>query len=331
MNTEKALGRLTEVIRRKHLALATERSYRAWLRRYCNNIKGLPAHLSSEQKLERFLNALAHQNVAASTQNQAFNAVIFFYKEALGVELKNVQALRARRPVQIRRAPTQTETWQLIKTFQKDSDFATSLAVRLLYGCGLRVTEPLNLRIKDLNFDKLELFLVGAKGGKDRVVALPKILVPELVQQMKFAENIWQRDRQNKIPVTLPHQLAAKYPEYQFGWPWAWLFPAHNTCFHPRTHQEVRYRMHEAHVQRAVRDARRKLGISVLPHELRHGYATHSMGNGVNPRAIQLAMGHSSLETTMGYLHSESLSVKSPLETVLAAQTPLKSQPQNGI
>jgi len=173
MNIEKALARLTEVIRRKHLALATERSYCAWLRRYCDNLKGVPAHLSSEQKPERFLSALARQNVAASTQNQAFNAVIFFYKEALGVELKNVQALRARRPVQIRRAPTQTETWQLIKTFQKDSDFATSLAVRLLYGCGLRVSEPLNLRIKDANLEAAQLIIRAAKGGKDRMVAIP--------------------------------------------------------------------------------------------------------------------------------------------------------------
>ncbi len=106
MNTDEAIHRLTEVIRRKHLALATVRSYRAWLRRYCDCLKGLPSHLSSEQKLERFLTDLAKKDIAASTQNQAFNAIIFFYKEALGAELKNVQALRARRPAQIRRAPT---------------------------------------------------------------------------------------------------------------------------------------------------------------------------------------------------------------------------------
>lgn len=109
MNTKKAVARLAEVIRQKHLALVTEQSYCAWLRRYCDNLKGLPAHLSSEQKLERFLNALAQNNVAASTQNQAFNAIIFFYKEALGLELKNVRALRARRPAQIRRAPWRRE------------------------------------------------------------------------------------------------------------------------------------------------------------------------------------------------------------------------------
>ena len=96
---------MTEVIRRKHFALNTEQSYCAWLNRYCHYLKKLPAHLPSEQKLERFLTALAKEDVAASTQNQAFNAIIFFYKEAMGVELKNVQALRARRPSQLRRAP----------------------------------------------------------------------------------------------------------------------------------------------------------------------------------------------------------------------------------
>jgi integrase len=105
---------------------------------------------------------------------------------------------------------------------------------------------------------------------------------------------------QNKIPVTLPHQLAIKYPDNQFTWPWAWLFPSHHACFHPHTHLEFRCRMHEANLQRAVKEARRKLGISVLPHELRHGYATYCMENGVSPRAIQKLMGHSSLETTMG-------------------------------
>ena len=119
-------------------------------------------------------------------------------------------------------------------------------------------------------------------------------------------------DKQNCTPLMLPHRLARKYPEYQFAWPWAWLFPAHFPCRDPRTGTIVRYRMHEANVQRAVKRARRELGISVLPHELRHGYATHCLQNGVNPRAIQEAMGHKSLETTMGYLHAEALSVSSP-------------------
>jgi integron integrase len=321
MNLHLAIEQLRDVLRRQHMALATESSYVHWLRQYITALQAMPTALFSEQKLELFLTNLArHRDLSASSQNQAFNAVLYFYKEVLRKPLQGVDALRARRPARLRHAPTVAETQALLQTVQDRAGYPTNLIARLIYGCGLRVTEPLNLRIKDLNLEQLTLFLVGAKGAKDRVVSLPASLVPELVQQMKFAEAVWRRDQQNRIPVMLPHQLALKYPDYQFAWPWAWLFPSHNTCFHPRTHLEVRYRMHEANLQRAVKDARRKLGISVLPHELRHGFATHSMENGVSPRAIQMAMGHSSLETTMGYLHTESLSVKSPLETVLAGK-----------
>jgi integron integrase len=321
MNLTIAIERLRDVLRRQHLAIATESTYVYWLRHYVSALNSMPPALSSEQKLELFLTNLArHRDLSANSQNQAFNAVLYFYKEVLRQPLQNVDALRAKRPARLRHAPTVAETQALLQTIKDRAGYPTNLIARLIYGCGLRVTEPLNLRIKDVNLEQSCLFLVGAKGGKDRVVTLPKSLVPEIVQQLNFAQAVWLRDKQNRIPVTLPHQLALKYPDYQFAWPWAWLFPSHNTCFHPRTRREVRYRMHEANLQRAVRDARRKLGISVMPHELRHGYATHSMENGVNPRAIQKAMGHSSLETTMGYLHAESLSVDSPLETVLGGK-----------
>ena len=278
----------------------------------------MPEGLSSETKLEQFLTYLAcHDNVSASTQNQAFNAILFFYKEVLGQTIQNVNSLRAKRPVQVRHAPTIPETQALLREIHNERGYPTNLIARMLYGCGLRVTEPLNLRIKDVDLQRHRLCIRGAKGGKDRVVLLPSSLVSELAQQIQFARVVWQHDRQNRTPLMLPHRLASKYPEYQFSWAWAWLFPAHATCRHPHTGTVVRYRMHEANVQLAVKNARRKLGISILPHELRHGYATHCLERGTNPRAIQEAMGHKSLETTMGYLHAESLSVPSPLDTVL--------------
>ena len=112
MNADEAVRRLTEVVRRKHLALATERTYCAWLRRYCDFLKGLPLQLPSEHKLERFLTALAQSDVAASTQNQAFNAIIFFYQEALGVELKNVRALPVRSGLHPATATAGTTPWE---------------------------------------------------------------------------------------------------------------------------------------------------------------------------------------------------------------------------
>ena len=254
MNLNDALERLRSVLHRQHKALATEDSYVFWLRSYVRALNAMPDSLSSEQKLEHFLTDLAcRRDLAASTQNQAFNAILFFYKDVLRQPLKNVEALRAKRPVHLRHAPSVSETQALLQTVRDRAGYPTNLIARLLYGCGLRVAEPLNLRIKDVNLEKRSLFIVGAKGGQDRVVALPNSLVSEIGQQIEFARAVWSRDKQNKIPLMLPHQLALKYPDYQFFWPWAWLFPSLHTCFHPRTRLEVRYRMHEANVQRASR------------------------------------------------------------------------------
>jgi len=251
MRTYEAVQRLTAILRRKHLALSTEQSYCAWLKRYCDHVRTLPAGLPSEQKLERFLTTLARQGVAASTQNQAFNAVLFFYKEALGVELKNIHALRARRPSQVRHAPSREETLLLLQTVQAEADFATHLAVRLLYGCGLRVTEPLGLRIKDVDLESAQLIIRAAKGGKDRVVAIPCSALEDVRQQVESARVVWKRDQLGQVPVALPHQLAVKYPRAQFDWKWAWVFPAHQPCLDPRSGKVVRWRFHEANLQRA--------------------------------------------------------------------------------
>jgi len=317
MNASQAVCRVREVIRRQHKALSTEDSYTFWLRRYMKAVKEMPEGLPSEKKLEQFLTDLArHRDISASSQNQALNAILFFYREVLGQPIGNVDALRAKRPVQQRHAPTVRETQLLLQTIRNECGYPTNLIARMLYGCGLRVSEPLNLRIKDVDLERRSLCIRGAKGGHDRVVPLPESMIPELKQQMEFARTVWQRDKHNRTPLMLPNRLAKKYPEYQFSWGWAWLFPAHYLCRDPISGSIVRFRMHEAHVQRAVKHARRKLGISVLPHELRHGYATHCLERGTNPRAIQQVMGHRSLETTMGYLHADNLSVKSPLEMI---------------
>jgi integron integrase len=318
MTAAQAIEHFRRVIRRKHLSVSTEETYVYWLRQYSLAVQRMPESLSSRDKFGSFLSDLACvRNVCASTQNQAFNAILMFYHEVLKQPIENVDALRAKRPVHMRHAPSLAEIQALLRTIQDEGGYPTSLVVRLLYGCGLRVSEPLNLRIKDVNLPRLRLCIRGAKGGADRMVTLPRTLLPEMEQQLAAASALWSRDHRNRTPVMLPGLLAQKYPEYQFAWPWAWLFPSQSKCRHPRTGVIVRYRMHEANVQRAVKNARRKLGIAVLPHELRHGYATHCLERGANPRAIQKAMGHKSLETTMGYLHAESLSVQSPLDLMV--------------
>lgn len=314
MNPSQALERTRAVIRRQHKTIATERTYLHWLRHFMTALEEMPRTLTSEQKLEHFLTELVlKKNVSAATQNQALNALLFFYKDVLGQPLKEVDALRATRPERVRHAPTVEETRALLAAVKSVAGYPTNLVARLLYGCGLRVSEPLNLRVKDISFADGRLFIMSGKGRKDRVVALPCSVAEDLKLQLDFARAVWKRDGEANIPLEIPNQLGVKYPEYRFAWHWAWVFPAHWPCKNPRTGERVRSRMHEANVQRAIREARRKIGVMILPHELRHAYATHCLDRGVNLKALQQAMGHEQIQTTIGYCHADALSVPSPL------------------
>jgi len=185
MKNEEAVNRIRDVIRRQHKAPSTEETYVFWLRRFTAALRLMPATLTSEKKLECFLTDLARRhNVSASSQNQALNAILFFYPEVLGQTIGNVNALRAKRPVHARHAPTVADTRLLLQTIRNVGGYQTNLVARLLYGCGLRVSEPLNLRIKDVNLDQFRLCMRGAKGGSDRFVALPVSLVADLKTQM---------------------------------------------------------------------------------------------------------------------------------------------------
>ncbi|MHA3774478.1 integron integrase [Verrucomicrobiota bacterium sgz303538] len=342
MNLESVLERTRHVIRRKHMAWNTEETYCGWINRFARFVCKLPKEISSEEKVEKFLTCMARRGCSASTQNQAFNAILFLYKEVLKKPLLNINALRVRKPARVRTAPSRTEVARILSHIEqqeeKENDYPIKLIVKLLYGCGLRVSEPLNIRLKDVEFENRRLVIRDGKGGKDRVVPLPSSLVPALQEQIKKAQQMWMRDRQNGIPVPLPDALARKYPRAQESIGWYWLFPAQQTCKHPRTGQVVRWRVHEVNVQRAVRRAAIASGLDsvVTPHVLRHAFATHSLQQGVNVRDVQEVMGHSSLETTMRYLHTSADVLKSPLETLptqmpAAPLQPLAQQPQASV
>jgi integron integrase len=316
MNQEAAIQKLIDVARLQHFALSTERSYASWLRRFCLYIQKLPVTWSSEKKMEAFLSMLAKDDVSASTQNQAFNALLFFYQDCLGQKLEGIDALRAKRGAFIRRAPSVDEVRAIIADVKDEGSYPVRLVVKLLYGCGLRITEPLSLRLRDVDLAGSQFIIRQAKGRKDRVVAIPCSLIPEIQAQIKYAESIWQRDVAARVPIKLPGLLAKKYPNAQFSKSWAWLFPQLAPCHDPRGGALVRWHQLESTIQRAVKASCRRLQTDVKPHELRHAYATHCLNGGQNPRAIQEAMGHKSLETTMGYMHAEALSVRSPLEVL---------------
>ena len=322
MNQKQAVEAVLNMLRIRHLAYSTEKSYTHWVSRYCRFMTSLSGELTSERKVEAFLSSLAKANVSASTQNQAFNALIFLYRDVLKIELKEINALRAKRPSFVRVAPPRPDVMRLLENVKDHGGYPLRLVIRLLYGCGLRLNEALDLRVKDVMVSESRLIIRGAKGGKDRVVALPCCIAQEMKAQVECARGSWLKDQAARIPVALPSLLSTKYPRAPYEWRWYWLFPAAHTCGHPRTGETVRWRIHPACVQRAVRQAARKIGLEgVTPHHLRHAYATHALDAGNSVRDVQQALGHAHLDTTMGYIHAEPLRVRSPLELAAAERT----------
>ena len=290
-------------------------SYIDWL---VQNRETIGQFAESGDKVKAFLTAMAHRGCAASTQNQAFNALLFFYEQVRCEKLPDIQALRAKQSRHKRTALPREQTLALLQAVPDVAGYPTALVAWLLYGCAMRVSEPLNLRIKDIDTTVWRLTLRGCKGGKDRTVIVPECLRPSMVKQLAFAKAMWQRDRESGLPVEVPGLLSRKYPKSPHAWQWFWLFPAHRACQHPRTGETVRWRMHEVNVQRAVKQAAETLGLDGLatPHVLRHCCATHILDAGGNVRDVQDLLGHASLNTTMIYVHGDGERVKSPLEVL---------------
>lgn len=309
------VNRTREVLRMQNRSYSTERDYCGWLRRYFAFTTKLPKGFTPEQKAEKFLNHLANvQDVSAQTQDGAFYAIIYFYKNVVRVPLKDVQCLRPAKRQVIRTAPALVDTHRLLAALPDVSGYPTNLQGRMLYGRGLRVCEPLNLRLKDVRIMDRKLILIAAKGNKDRVVRLDEWMIEPLQRQMIVALTVWESDVRNQIPLEIPNQLAKKYPETRFSKHWAWLFPAKQTCQHPRTGEIVRYRQHECFLQRAFKIARQKTGVLATPHNMRHAHATHLLESGLTSvKALQEEMGHVDPRTTLGYCHADALSVADPM------------------
>jgi integrase len=309
-------------IRMRHLALGTEDAYCGWIARYYDFCRRINPDLTQEEKTEAFLVDLAVRlKVAARTQNQAFSALLFLYKEVLGKPLGNVESLRAKRP-QFERISPSREQVRLLRGAVADTETTPArLLVDLLYGCGLRVSEPLELRVKDVLWGEGahgQLVLRGAKGGKDRRVPIPRCCVGPLRTQLDRARVVWEWDRANAnhVGVPLPSSLARKYPKAPFLWQWFWVFPSANHCDDPYGSGRVRYHLLVDCIQRSVQKAAAKVGLEglITPHVLRHAFATHSR----EPLdSLRQLLGHSSLETTAGYLHPVVENASNPLDDLI--------------
>ena len=303
-------------IRLRHMSYSTEQSYCSCLARYALYLAIHKCTGDASSKVEAYLTWMALNDYSATAQNQAFCALLFFYRDCLGQELKNVDALRAKKPKHIPYSPSFNEVQRLLADIQDSGGYPLRLMVNLLYGCGLRLKEVCELRMKDVDLVNSRLTIHQAKGAKDRLVPLPCNLSVPLGIQMAAAAAAADRDRANGLPIHLPGRLAAKYPRMTFSKDWAFVFPARNPCTFKRNGITGRYCCLGENIQRAVRASVRRLGLNDMlhPHSLRHGFSTHAIDQGTNIRDLQEVLGHNSLETTQTYVHAEIGRVRSPIE-----------------
>lgn len=320
MKRSEALEKISEFCKLKHYALATEDTYIHWTGRFFDWLAKNHATIGETPaaRMEGFLSDLARQDVAAATQNQAFSALLFFYRNVMKQEPGDVNALRAKRPQFLRHSPPVADVSKILSAVQDTPQYPFRLIACMLYGCGLRVSEPIAIRIRDLDLANKRFIARQAKGAKDRMIPIPDCLIDPIKLQINAARAVWQRSVSQGIPVQLPHQLARKYKSYGSEFSWFWLFPMPSSCIDPRTKDSVWWHCLPTGVQKALRQAGAAAGLGglVRPHDLRHAWATHAHDSGASVRDLQEILGHRSLETTMIYVHSEIERVTSPLEAL---------------
>jgi integron integrase len=293
-----------ERIQAKHYSRRTEESYSNWIKKFVFfHHKQHPRDMGAPE-VEAFLTDLAvNGRVSASTQTQALSALLFLYREVLGIDLPWMDGLVRAKPSQrIPMVLSVNEVHRLMASL----DGVYSLMARLIYGTGMRLMECVTLRVKDVDFDRLEVMVRQGKGRKDRVTMLPESLVPELQVHLKKVQVLFDMDRKNDVPgVEMPDALAKKYPNAGKEWGWFWVFPASGLSDDPRTGIHRRHHIYEQNIQRAIRVGVKKAGIAkpATTHTLRHSFATHLLENGYDIRTIQELLGHSDVSTTMIYTH----------------------------
>jgi integron integrase len=318
LRAARLLDQLRERIRYCHYSLRTEQAYVFWVRHFIRfNDRRHPRDLGACE-VERFLTYLAtEKHVAPSTHKQALSAILFLYRQVLDVDLPWMQQIG--RPVQRPRVPVVLSRHEVARML-REVEPPFRLIAHLLYGAGLRLMECLQLRVKDIDFDRRVIVVREGKGFKDRVVMLPKPLERDLREQVERSKALWACDRAARIAgVEMPDALARKFPRACESLAWHWVFPSPTLSVDPRTRICRRHHRYEQTIGRALARAVAKSGIAkkVTAHTLRHSFATHLLESGVDIRRVQELLGHSDVSTTMIYTHvlsSSAAGTASPLE-----------------
>jgi integron integrase len=300
----KLLGQLAQVLRSRHYSPRTEQTYCHWVRRFIffHQIRH-PAEMG-ETEINAFLTHLAvKEKVSASTQNQALSALLFLYRHVIGRELGDLgEVIRARRPKHVPVVMTRDEVKAVLAQLTGDKWLMASL----MYGAGLRLMECLQLRVKDIDLARCEITIRDGKGGKDRRTMLPQSLRQPLEEHLAGVRRIHQQDLADGWGrVVMPDALDRKYPKAPVDWRWQWVFPQQKRWKNVKTGEQGRHHVDEGLVQRAVRDAVARAGLTkrATCHTFRHSFATHLLEGGYDIRTVQELLGHADVKTTMIYTH----------------------------
>ncbi len=307
---------------RRGLSLRTKQCYGAWVARYAVFANEERAVMEVATATRFLTYVVEDEDCAYSTQKQALNALAFFFKYVLdvaepvfGVKLKKTAT---RFPVVLAKSETRHLFEIIERTNAQDTHYA--LAARIQYGAGLRLSELVRLRIKDVDLERGTLTVRQGKGNKDRMTILPRNLLGEIAVQIERAKALWEQDRsEGRAGVYIPGALARKFRRASETFEWFWLFPAKQLSIDPETNIRRRHHLHDGVYNRAIQRAAAAAGIEkrVTSHALRHSFATHLLENGTDLRTIQELLGHEDITTTEIYLHvsmSHGLGVSSPLD-----------------
>lgn len=332
LHATRILDQLRERLRYLHYSFRTEHAYVYWVRCFIH-FHGLrhPREMG-QPEVESFLTMLVTtRHVSPATHRQALSALLFLYKEVLGEQLPWLAEIG--RPVANKRVPTVLSLAEVERVLGF-MEGEVGLVERLLYGTGMRLTEGISLRVKDVDFARGVIVVREGKGAKDRVVMLPRTLQAPLREQLRRVRLLWDADRAaGRAGVHLPHALESKYPRAGESWAWQWVFPSASLSIDPRTGVERRHHLFEERLSRALKRAVALAGIQkpVSAHTLRHSFATHLLQAGTDIRTVQELLGHSDVSTTMIYTHVLKFAgggTRSPLDALADAwaadtQTPI--------